>query len=79
MNNEEEDGVEFYLNVCFDVLYGILQFGDRHPLTKVEQVGRCFHWIIEKYFCRVPFLRLDLTLQPKFVFVLKNFQPNFSI
>ena len=67
--DEREEGVEFYLRLCFDVLLEALKFGDRHPLTKLERAGRRLHWLMEKYFFGVPFLRLDLLLKPKFVFI----------
>ena len=64
--NEEDDEetAEFYVRLCFDVLLEVLHPGDRRPLTKLERVGRRFHWTIEKYFSDVPFLRLNLELNP---------------
>ena len=50
--------------MCFDILLEVLHPGDRRPLTEVERVGRRFHWTIEKYFPDVPFLRLNLELNP---------------
>ena len=52
------------MRICFDVLLDVLHFGDRRRLIKLERVGRRFHWIIEKWFLDVPFLRLDLELNP---------------
>ena len=52
------------MRLCFDVLLEVLHPGDRRPLTKLERVGRRFHWTIEKYFPDVPFLRLNLELNP---------------
>ena len=62
--NAEEEPVEFYLRICFDVLLEALQFGDRRSLSKLERLGRRFNFIIEKWFFDVPFLRLDLDLIP---------------
>ena len=66
--DDEEEAIEFYLRLCFDVLFEVFRFGCRRKLTKLERVGHRFHWIIEKYFPDVPFLRLDLELKPRFVF-----------
>ena len=60
--------IEFYLRLCFDVLFEVFRFGCRRKLTKLERVGLRFHWLIEKYFPDVPFLRLDLELNPRFVY-----------
>ena len=59
----DEEALEFYLSLCCDVLFEVLRFGARRPLTKLEPVGRRFHWLIEKYFLDVPFLRHNLTLK----------------
>ena len=62
---EEDDGaIEFYLKFCFDVLLEVLQFGDRRRLTKLERVGRRLHHLVEKWFGEMPFLRLDIRLEP---------------
>ena len=64
----EEDGVviEFYLTLCFDVIFEVLQFGNRRRLTKLERVGRRLHHLVEKWFGELPFLRLDIRLVPGF-------------
>ena len=64
---ENDEAVEFYLMLCYDVILEILQFGDRRQLTKLEGVGRRFHLLIEKWFGEKPFLRLDIRLEPGFV------------
>ena len=64
--------MEFYVRMCFDVLLEVLHPGDRRPLTKLERIGRCFHWTIEKYFPDVPFLRLNLELNPSEYFFLST-------
>ena len=65
--DDEEEAIEFYLRLCFDVLFEVFRFGCRRKLTKLERVGHRFHWLIEKYFPDGPFLRLDLELIPRFV------------
>ena len=62
--DDEEEMVEFYLRICFDVFLEVLHFGNRRKLAKLERVGRRCHWIIEKWFLDVPFLRLNLELIP---------------
>ena len=62
-DEEESVSVEFYVHLCLDVLLEVLHPGDRRPLTKLERVGRRFHWVIEKYFPDVPFLRLNLEIK----------------
>ena len=56
--------IEFYLKLCFDVLFDVLQFGDRRRLTKLEGVGRRVHHLVERWFGEMPFLRLDIRLEP---------------
>ena len=63
----EDDAIEFYLTLCFDVILEVLQFGDRRRLTKLERTGRRFHHLVEKCFRDVPFLRLNIGLEPGFV------------
>ena len=60
----EEGTVEFNLLICFDVLLELLRFGCRRRLSKLERVGRRFHWLVKKWFPDVPFLRLNLELKP---------------
>ena len=65
---EEDNGViEFYFTLCFDVILEVIQFGDRHRLTKLEGVGRRFHHLVEKWFGEMPSLRLDILLLLEFV------------
>ena len=63
---EEDEAVEFYLKFCCDVIFEVLQFGDRYRLTKLEGVGRRFHHLVEKWFGEMPFLRLNIRLEPGF-------------
>ena len=69
--------LEFYVNFCFDVLWEVLQFGNRRRLTKLERVGRYFHCIIERHFPTKPFLRLELLLKLGFSFMC-SFSKFFS-
>ena len=67
---EEDDGViEFNLTLCFDVILEVLQFGDRRRLTKLEEIGRRFHYLVEKWFGELSFLRLDIQFEPGCLFV----------
>ena len=58
----------FYAKICFDILFEVLRFGDRRLLVKLERIGRRFHLIVEKYFDKMQFLRLDIGLYPGFPF-----------
>ena len=70
---EEDDGIGFYLTLSLDVLFEVLRFGDRHRLTKLERVGRRLHHLVEKWFGAMPFLRLDIRLEPlRFAFFYLN-------
>ena len=62
--------IEFYLIFCSDVLFEVFQFGDRRRLTKMEGVGRRFHHFVKNWFDKVPFLRLDIELNPGFAVLL---------
>ena len=63
-NNDKEEAIELYLRICSDVLFEVFRFGSRCKLAKLERIGRRFHWLIEKWFLDVPFLRLHLKLYP---------------
>ena len=73
-NETYEEIIEFYVSLCGDVLFEVLKFGDRRPITKLERVGRRFYYLIERCFSVTPFLRLDLKLEPEFVFIIFFFQ-----
>ena len=70
--NEEDEAVEFHLKFCFDVLFEVLRFGNRRRLAKLEGVGRRFHHLVEKWFVEMPFLRLNIQLQPGFAFFVRH-------
>ena len=44
--------------LCSDVLEGVLQFGTRRKLSKLECIGRRFHCVIANRFVERPFLVL---------------------
>ena len=44
--------------LCTDVFDGVLKFGTRKQLSKVELVGRKFHYVINNRFMEKPFLVL---------------------
>ena len=67
--NEDE---EFYVILCLDNLLELLRFGYRHRLTKLERVERRFHLIAEKYFGKIPFLRLDIRLETWYSFFFRH-------
>ena len=48
--------------LCGDVLLEVLSWGDRRRLTKLERIGRRFHWSVVKFFGEMPFLRLNFEL-----------------
>ena len=54
--------VEFVIcafTLCADVLEGVLQFGTRRKLLKLQCAGRQFHCVIVNRFVERPFLVLD--------------------
>ena len=72
----EENSVEFVLVLCHDVFLEVIHWGNRRQLIKLERVGQRFHWNIERFFSKTPFLRLDLLLAPRF-YVFLPFSPIF--
>ena len=60
------------MKFCCDILFRVLRFGDRRRLTKLEGVGRQFHHLVEKWFVKMPFLRLNIQLQPGFAFFVRH-------
>ena len=61
-----------YVSLCFDVLLELLQFGERRGLAKLERIGRRFHQSVENFFAVMPFLRLDLQIRPRFLFIFRQ-------
>lgn len=65
-DENEMDKLEFFVRLCGDIVIEVLRFGERRRLTKMEIVGYRFHWIVENFFPEAPFLRLNLTLYPRY-------------
>lgn len=61
---------EFFVRLCGDVILEILNCGNRLQLVKLELVGRRFHWMVENFFDRRPFLRLSLKIDCRFVVLI---------
>ena len=70
--NEGGRAIEFFVILCGDVLLEVLCWGDRRRLTKLERIGRRFHWSIVKFFDEMPFLRLNLQHKTWYLFVNQN-------
>ena len=68
--NKNENGktIEFFVILCGDVLFEVLCWGDRRRLTKLERIGRRFHWTVVKFFSEIPFLRLNFELKIWYLF-----------
>ena len=60
--------VEFFICLCSDVLLEVLRWGNRYHLAALEENGRSFHYLIDRYFKEAPFLRLNLELNPSYLF-----------
>ena len=65
----DDNDVEFYVALCHDVLFEVLQRGNRRQLVKLQRIGRRFYRMIETYFGVKPFLRLNFRLEPGFCFI----------
>lgn len=65
-NFEEEDELKFIARLCTDVLLEVLIYANRRQLAKVERIGRSFHRIVEHFAEQIPFLYLDLIIDPRF-------------
>ena len=65
-NRMEEDGINFIVRFCYDVIFEVFSFGERYQLTELERVGKRFHRIIEGFFGETPFICLNLTLTSRF-------------
>ena len=73
MIKKDEYRIEFVVRMCGDVLVEILQYGDRRRLTKLERVGRRLNWMVEKWYPEIPFLRLNLKLEPWYISYVSYF------
>lgn len=57
--------MEFIVLLCRDVLIEVLCYGTRYQLVRLEKVGKRFHQVVENYFGNVPFIRLNLNINPE--------------
>ena len=73
---ERKSLVKFFIRLCGDVFLDVLRWGDRYQLADLEKNGRRFHWFIDFYFKKAPFLRLNLKLLPRYL--LLNFYFRYS-
>ena len=55
---------EYFVIFCFDVFLDVLRFGNRRQLIKLEHIGRRLHLSVEKFFGEMPFLCLNLKIEP---------------
>ena len=60
----EEEEAQFFVVLCHDVFLEVIHWGNRRQLVKLERVGQRFHWNVERFFSKTPFLRLNLCLGP---------------
>ena len=57
---------DFVIVICTDVLIGVLSFGSRLRLCKLESVGQRFHLVVENSFREVPSIRMGFDLTARF-------------
>ena len=62
LDDEKTEAIEFSVRLCGDVFLGVLCFGERRRLTKLERAGRRFHRAVEDFLEMRPFLRLNIGL-----------------
>ena len=67
---EKTKAIQWFVVLCYDVLLEVLRYGNRRQLVTLERVGRRIHRIVENYFGKTPFLRLNL-LAKVYNFVFK--------
>ena len=61
---DKGDRVRFFVRLCSDVLLEALGWGNRRQLTALEELGKRFHWLIDRCFEGAPFLLFDLYIVP---------------
>ena len=65
--------VLFVVRLCSDVVLEVLCWGDRRQLALLEKLGKRFHLLIDRWFEGVPFLRLDLRIEPsEYIFIING-------
>lgn len=88
MNNhllsKQNNGVEFILLLYHDILLEVFQYGNRRQLFMLERIGRRFLHLNELYFWKIPFLHLNLLLEPRSLFLqicdfYKNSMPQYPL
>lgn len=67
----KKNKINFFFRLCLDVLLEVLFFSNRRRLGKLECVSSRFHWLVEHFINKKPFLRLDLQLNSWLVFLAK--------
>ena len=72
--DERKQKLKFIVRLCTDVLLEALYFGDRRRLTKLERVGRRVHRMVENFFTKKPFLRLNLAINPGYLIINYSFK-----
>ena len=65
--------------LCGDVLFEVIQFGNRRQLTKVERVGRRIYRLINASLGESPFLVLNLRLATGFCLELFSLKIAFIL
>lgn len=67
----KKNKIIFFVRLCLNVLLEVLFFSNRRRLGKLECVSSRFHWLVEHFINKKPFLRLDLQLNSWLVFLAK--------
>ena len=62
LGNEITEAIAFSVRLCGDVFLGVLRFGERRRLTKLERAGRRFHRSVENFLEMRPFLCHNIEL-----------------
>ena len=72
--DEEYDAmaIEFFVHLCGDVLLEIFRSGNRRQLVKLERVGWSFLRLVENFLRERPFLRLNLEIDSRLVFLIST-------
>ena len=73
LGNEITEAIAFSVRLCGDVFLGVLCFGERRRLTKLERAGRRFHRAVEDFLEMRPFLRLNIDLDRRHQTYVINF------
>ena len=69
--------IGFFVRLCEDVVFEVLCYDDRRKLTKLELIGRRFHFLSENFFGEMPVLRLDLKIHPGYLFFVFTASSSF--